>query len=488
MTDRVLTMLYQFLLSNQALELNETFQIYLKVLSIDHSTFNATLKPRKQYKKRPRLHVGNSDRHYNFKWAIDIPSSNNFFVNKCLLLCTILGLTQHSFFENKKEKNFFQSISRLSSSVKRHQTYATNLMIKQLEKLFTVTGLKQTGPYELKSTITMLSQSYKCQFFVFDSMNNCPKMFYMYPKVYDDSLKPIFLYKPSLDPNHVLFIRDLKVYFLRNCFICLACHREFNHIRRARSSHLCKKRETCFACRRFFQSNDTYLNCYLEEHFCDKLTTSESSFKCPLCNCHIFSKKCYAGHKRFCRGQGYFGYKCDECNKFTYCKGNNSVQLSNNHKCTDLKMCKICFKMKEPNHLCQMKFEKSATYHTRLAFFKIAFDKISNEPLFALFYREENLRGDFSKYIFFDPNLNSSNIIENNQLSSPYFDSQLPIPNQDFPRMSKIKLKDNFISSLKSLEESEETFSKQLAMFLLDQNFTNTTYLCEDSSSINLVC
>ena len=33
MTDRVLTMLYQFLLSNQALELNETFQIYLKVLS-----------------------------------------------------------------------------------------------------------------------------------------------------------------------------------------------------------------------------------------------------------------------------------------------------------------------------------------------------------------------------------------------------------------------------------------------------------------------
>ena len=151
-------------------------------------------------------------------------------------------------------------------------------------------------------------------------------------------------------------------------------------------------------------------------------------------------------------------------------------------------MCKICFKMKEPNHLCQMKFEKSATYHTRLAFFKIAFDKISSEPLFALFYREENLRGDFSKYIFFDPNLNSSNIIENNQLSSPYFDSELPIPNQDFPRMSKIKLKDNFISSLKSLEESEETFSKQLAMFLLDQNFTNTTYLCEDSSSINLVC
>ena len=42
MTDRVLSMLYQYLLSNQSLELNESFQIYLKILSIEHSKFKAT--------------------------------------------------------------------------------------------------------------------------------------------------------------------------------------------------------------------------------------------------------------------------------------------------------------------------------------------------------------------------------------------------------------------------------------------------------------
>lgn len=36
MTDRVLSMLSQYLLSNQSLQVDETFQVYLKILSIEH--------------------------------------------------------------------------------------------------------------------------------------------------------------------------------------------------------------------------------------------------------------------------------------------------------------------------------------------------------------------------------------------------------------------------------------------------------------------
>jgi len=46
MTDRVLSMLAQYLLSNQSLALNETFQVYLKVLSIDHSNYHTSNPPR----------------------------------------------------------------------------------------------------------------------------------------------------------------------------------------------------------------------------------------------------------------------------------------------------------------------------------------------------------------------------------------------------------------------------------------------------------
>jgi len=46
MTDRILSMLSQYLLSNQSLTLNESFQVYLKVLSIDHSNYHASNPPR----------------------------------------------------------------------------------------------------------------------------------------------------------------------------------------------------------------------------------------------------------------------------------------------------------------------------------------------------------------------------------------------------------------------------------------------------------
>jgi len=46
MTDRVLTMLSNYLLSNQSLKVNETFKVYLKVLSVDHMKHRAANPPR----------------------------------------------------------------------------------------------------------------------------------------------------------------------------------------------------------------------------------------------------------------------------------------------------------------------------------------------------------------------------------------------------------------------------------------------------------
>ena len=331
MTDRVLSMLFQYLLSNQALELNESFQIYLKVLSIEHSKFKAA-QPRKNkfVRKTFKTHVGNSNRHYNYKWAIDVPPIASF-AYKCLLTCTILALAQLDFFESKENKAFTY-LTWIISKVQSKQNYAVKLMEKKLEMLFSVTDLKRTGPYELKATIILLSQIYKCQFFIFDSLHNSSKVYFMYPKKYDDALKPIFFYRPRFDSSHLIFIRNLNSYFKAHGAICFVCFRQFKCNRTARCSHLCRERKTCFACRRFFQTKDTYINAKIDPLFCDKLITSEITFKCPICNCDIYSKKCLKGHKRFCNGAGYFGYKCSQCNKFTYCKNNTSQDLRLKHE------------------------------------------------------------------------------------------------------------------------------------------------------------
>ena len=274
-TDRVLSMLYQYLLSNQSLELNESFQIYLKILSIEHSQFRS-LKPiqRNRPKRVFKTHVGETRRLYNYKWGIDVPPLESFF-QKCLLTCTILALAQHAFSENKKHKLYLY-LSKINSVVLSKKNYAIKCFEKELEKLFSCTSIKRTGPYELKATIVLLSETYKCQFFIFDGINNSSKMYLMYPEQYDDSLKPIYLFRPQFDSGHVIFIRHLNAFYKANSFVCFACFRLFKKNRESRSSHLCKKRKTCFACRRFFQSTTTYLNALTLSNFCDKLVTNSS--------------------------------------------------------------------------------------------------------------------------------------------------------------------------------------------------------------------
>ena len=358
-------------------------------------------------------------------------------------------------------------------------------MEKELEKLFSCTNLKQSGPYELKATIILLSETYKCQFFIFDGINNSSKLYYMYPEAYNDTMKPIFLYRPQFDSNHVIFIRHLNAFFKANSFVCFACFRVFKRNRESRSSHLCKKRLTCFVCRRFFQTSETYLNPIITSNFCDKLITNETSFLCSKCNCQIYSQKCLLGHKRFCKGAGYFGYKCLDCKKFTYCRNNTSSDVKAAHICSEGRTCRNCFLIKENWHQCPMKLEKPHDFHTRLSFFKIIFDNI-DQPLFAIFYREEKERGNFAKHIFFDNEL-GHDIFEDNCLSEQYFK-----PNWDidiaFKLCNKLSDKSTFFQQLQSLKTKDTcNLSDKVLFFLLDENFCHTTYICEDSSSTNLM-
>ena len=48
-----------------------------------------------------------------------------------------------------------------------------------------------------------------------------------------------------------------------------------------------------------------------------------------------------------------------------------------------------------------MKQERPPESHVRLGFFRILFDE-NNIPHFAIFYREENFRGHFTKYSFYE--------------------------------------------------------------------------------------
>ena len=139
MTDRVLSMLYQYLLSNQALELNNTFQIYCKILSVDHSAFNLTKKnPARKRRNVNNVHVGNSKRLYKYKWAIDVPSVEPPFTNLCLLIGTIFGLLQHCFFDSNERDKTFLYAQRINDQNQQKKKRAQSIINDKLEQLFSV--------------------------------------------------------------------------------------------------------------------------------------------------------------------------------------------------------------------------------------------------------------------------------------------------------------------------------------------------------------
>ena len=493
MTNRLLTMLSQYLTSNQGVRLNDSFQIYFKVLSIDHLNYKKNIKKKKVPKRTFATHVGAKASVSMRYWALDPPSKLfhhknkeglNLFEDKCLLLCTIFALLQHTYFENKTNKGYLMLLKLFCKDVYK-KSKAHQFLAEQLQELFSVTNLQAVGPYHLQTTIKLLSETYKCQFFIFDGLSNSNKLAYMFPFTYDDSLKPIYLYRPAHERDHVAFIKHVRSYFRSNYAICFACKRKFKD---SYHKHLCKEKKCCFVCRRFLQTSTTYLNERLEYLFCDKDITMEKPFKCQICNCTIYSKKCFKGHRKLCNGKGYFGYKCDNCQKFlTSSRGQTSLQIKTNHLCSRDSQCKFCFQKEDAEHFCKLKHFKLSSFHTRLGFFKI--HTLSNEPylpLLALILREESndeRRGQFTKYVFSHELLQESNQKIDNFFNFSYF-----CPNTKHYKLAKGKISEKITAdyqiNIAQLQKTR-TFNTDLLLYFLDKN--DTTYICQDEHSYTMV-
>jgi hypothetical protein len=458
-------------------------------------------RTRQFYKKIREKHFGSREscsQKYNYFWALNVPKSYhgepslNFFENKCLLICATLGLLQQEFLKNNNNKTYIQIQKTINSSNKYKQKKAGNILRQELHKLILATNLPENGPYELEETCKKLNEFYKCQFFVFNGLSNNNKLLYMFPHIYDDSLLPIYIYNPNTAKKHFVYIKNLPSFFKNNFRICFCCKKNFRNRSSVQPMHNCRNRPTCFACRRFFQTKDTFLTPLLIQNFCDKNVTVESSFLCNICNVTVYSEHCFKSHKRFCGlKNGNFGYKCLDCGTFTYRMGSeNSKTLKEKHQCKNLKKCTICFKVQEENHLCRLKKETFPTHNwPRLAF--ISFEHYSENdtliPFLATIHREEVKRGNFSKHVICASGLNfECNINKRDHFYFKYF-----INEQDFILQQTKKLTDDFKINLEILKKKDnyETLSltDKIILFSLDLMFSNTTYVIQDFNSTFLM-
>jgi hypothetical protein len=538
MVKRLLQILNQFLISNQSLKVNDTFKVYVKVLSVDHLNFKAQM-PKRKIRKTKRKHYGSKKvPQSKFSWAVDVPIGNsefgNIFENKCLLTSIILGIAQNQFFKSNRKDKTYLYLQNLNSSIKYKQKHAFQILIGLLTDLLTKTKLPSDGPYELENTLICLSNEFHCQFFLFDSIHNSNKLQYMYPTEFNNELMPIYLYQPFDNPNHIMFIKNLNSYFKKNVKICFYCKKIFKSYQ---YRHLCSKVKVCFACRRPFLNEKTYLHEKLLFFYCDKKTNKSQASICSKCNVTLNSPHCAKGHKTLCYGKnGSFGWKCLLCNKFTYRFGNNNSKIIQNEHICNIKTCKFCFEKIKINsdelHLCKLRKEKYPSLKPSLAFigmehsnscngkcvdcfqikenFKIknnlnwkdvyTSDQFSNlactihqnncisKPNIIMIFKESSKqKGLFDKYVLHDIDSEEDDYCE---LNSIYVDYLKNCKNNEKLQSNRKNQQEDFKTNKKILQEKDLkslNLMDKLIRLLTEQDWQNTTFISQDQDSLNYV-
>ena len=479
--DRRLGMFYQYLISHQKLQLDQSFKVYLKVLTSDHSAQKKLTKAiTKKRKINSRNYVGGNRDEQIFPklWCIDVQTSpDSFFFNKCVLTCSILGKLQNDFLKGGCKK--FQIAQLINSKVPKKKKYASKLLIEETSQLIETLNLSSTGPYELQKTIETLANYWNCQFFIFVGVSQSKsKLSLIYPPSYDDSLMPIYLYKPH-NQDHIIFIQNIDSYFRHNGKVCFGCKQSFKG---SRYRHFCKTKLSCFVCHRYMQTPQTYMHLRLERQFCNANISVEIFTTCPRCNCKILTKSCLQAHKLLCYSKGYFGWFCDKCQLFTYSLNNlSSEEMKKRHSCGSFRNCRYCYLPQDLDHLCLIRKEKNHTFHNRLAFLQLQFSA-QNDLLVAIILREENLRGSFKKYSFFSEIFNSANSFEEQSFFYDYFTNLVDEKQLNFLKPKNSKRSFDFSNNFDQLSREKISIERDLLLHLLTDN-ENSTYIINDEEN-----
>jgi hypothetical protein len=404
--DQILNMLQRFLISdnNINLEINDTFKVFVHVLSVDHVEFKKR-HPRAKQKNTRKKHYGSPGNKNKLKyiWGIDIPNgyekNPNIFENKCLLMCIILGHLQNVFYLTKREDKRFFYAKKINNKNRNDRIYAGNILKAEMNYVINKLKLDEDQPLILEDICNKMSDLYQCQIFLFDGIENSSKLKYMFPANLQDNLEPIYLYEPFENEHHVILIKNLNSYFKANKKVCFQCKKTFKD---SRYLHRCIRKITCFACRRRFKNHSTYSHEKLEQNFCDvKSNPFLTSSCCPTCNVSLLTDHCKKGHKLLCNGKGRFGWKCLKCKRFTSRHQNlTSEELKINHKCGE-QICFFCKQYYNPLenneiHLCPLNPETVSNKWPSLAFMRFEFLNIGSENCAKCFEIKQTFQKDYN--------------------------------------------------------------------------------------------
>jgi len=383
-TDRILTMLYNFLTSHMSLRLNQSFRFNIKVLSVRHA--------------RERVQRGGFNPHIlngtfkinKKKYVFFLPEGfenyENVFSQNCLLISTILGhyLNKYLEIEGKNYLTVYKTFTQINSENLNLKKEAGSLLLEEAKRVALEIGIDFFGPHSLEELAPKITTYFGCQLIVFNNLVG-EKIAYMYPSSFDETKETIFLLQ-DMTPDgksHISLINKIKAFFRFNFTICLYCEKVYKAHSTLRVIHNCKKRTLCESCNRFKANTDTYLN---KENLINYCVNGDLSFKCNKCEKTMNNNFCFKYHR-------CFGFFCLQCNTFVKRKVFKSLEETKLlHKCFEkfCRVCKIIFTSNMP-HYCKLKKTTFDKHQPSLGFFNFQIVG-NNSECFECFQNRNTLR------------------------------------------------------------------------------------------------
>jgi hypothetical protein len=320
------------------------------------------------------------------------PENENCFINKCLLTSFIFGFYQSEKYDtsildsDKKDSENLTTYDRLVklSDKAKYGKIQQNKAGKELDKLLNELcqnlNIPLQGPHNYTDVLSILADHYKCQIHLITGMEERSADYTSFPKIYDDSLPQIFLFK--ICDNHVVHIENLKKFFNSNRSICFYCHEAFS----ARHFHKCPKK-SCRQCYSMVASSTTKTFAHLPFKYCNKEIVENVKLECTVCLQTSFKTKlCLENHSSQClrkrntsKNQAYskLGQACQKCFKFISFQnkpaGKTPADMIIDHKCLppNHRVCKYCREhvLSAETHSCKVRKKELTKIWPNLVFF-----------------------------------------------------------------------------------------------------------------------
>jgi len=351
MLDEVMSTFHEYLNSNQSVKLNDTFEVFFKILSGVHVAY-----PKNRRKAIPlRTNVGawpsQGPSCYEKGGLIHLPdlsSFDAFFTNQCVLMCFIflyLKVTKSTSLKSLKRlvsKNV--TINQLQSVM---QTFKT-----KITEFCQMTNEPLQGPRILERTAELFSAHNNCQIVVIRSMDGSSPDLLMCPPQLDFTLHRIYFF---LRDNHLVCIDNLKAFF--NAFkrkICFGCKRFFSNWNKPRP-HKCTQLKCCAFCYGILEQPNFIFSVNERLTFCDSAIPSKNyrHIACrDRCRNIFKTSKCFDNHWIRCRSNAMPAY-CNKCNAMIGRGDKSFRQALKEHVCgVRVTKCKVCFNYAPLDHSC----------------------------------------------------------------------------------------------------------------------------------------